>query len=74
MIWLVHSAEEHGQVGEELGEPYYLYGKSLLELVRCSALISVCVCVEVSSLSWRGLVSLFFTGDGSNKYYVHIAS
>ena len=27
-------AEAHGQVARELAEPYYLYGKALLELAR----------------------------------------
>ncbi len=27
-------AEEHGQVSKELAEPYYLYGRALLELAR----------------------------------------
>ena len=27
-------AEEHGQVSRELAEPYYLYGRALLELAR----------------------------------------
>lgn len=32
-------AEEHGQLARELAEPYYLYGKALLEVSRCSALL-----------------------------------
>lgn len=33
-IILVFRAEEYGQLARELAEPYYLYGKALLELSR----------------------------------------
>lgn len=38
IMWLsLHSASAHGQVCVELAEPYYLYGKALLELARSSS-------------------------------------
>lgn len=33
-------AAVHGQVATELAEPYYLYGRALLELARCLHYVS----------------------------------
>ena len=37
VLW--NRAEEHGQLARELAEPYYLYGKALLEVSRYSVLL-----------------------------------
>ena len=37
VLW--NRGEQHGEVAKELAEPYYLYGKALLEVARCSVLL-----------------------------------
>lgn len=34
-------AAVHGQVAKELAEPYYLYGRALLEVARCRGDLTV---------------------------------
>ena len=35
----VYRAAVHGQLSKELAEPYYLYGKALLELARAESTV-----------------------------------
>ena len=42
MLWFVlyiSSADNHGQISKELAEPYFLYGRSLLELARVDSTV-----------------------------------